>query len=114
MIDDRDLLGNVSTALRSVINPRTGRDLISSGLVRGMKLDSGRVQFILLGEAGEGQRLAEEARSAAEAVEGIESAQVELRPAHEGPAQGGRKLPVIGQGGPEVGESAAPEPEEGV
>ncbi len=110
MNDDRDLLGNVSTALRSVINPRTGRDLISSGLVRGMKLDSGRVQFILLGEAGEGQRLAEEARSAAEAVEGIESAQVELRPAHAGPAQGGRKLPVIGQGGPDVGESAAPEP----
>ncbi len=110
-MDERDLLKSVAAALRSVTHPRTGRDLITSGIVRNLTVTGpGQVSFRLLKDPGEPGDLAEVARAAAESVEGVEAATVQTV---EGGSEGvgaGRKLPVMGQpvGGSQTSRSTRP------
>jgi ATP-binding protein involved in chromosome partitioning len=69
----------VTEALRRVIDPAKGRDIVSAGLVRGLSVSGGAVQFVLEVDAARGAAL-EPLRSAAEAaareVAGVSSVSV--------------------------------------
>jgi ATP-binding protein involved in chromosome partitioning len=109
MTGERDLLKDVAMALRSITLPGTGRDIVSSGLVTGLSVDGpGRVSFVLLSGPGEAAGIAEEARKAAESVDGVESVRMEVR-AEPAQPRAGRALPVMGQAGGEAPRQAGGE-----
>ena len=130
---DGDLLRRVAVALGSVANPRTGKDLVLSGMVKELRdLGAGRVRFALLVTPDDPAELAERARAAAAAVPGVREVEVEVRetagapgappPAGSarpgGPALAGspgvgaagtrRPLPVLGARRGPAGPGAAP------
>ncbi len=106
-MDERAIIKNVTEALKSIEHPRTGRDLISSGLVSQLKLrGSAEVSFVLATGPDDPPDLAERARAVAQSVDGVESVKLELRADAAGRGGSGRKLPVMGQG-PGGGEAAA-------
>lgn len=99
-------------ALRSIIDPATGKDIVASGAVTELKAGGpGEVDFVFLAGPNDPAGLAEQARAVAESVEGVEMVRVEVRSG----SGGGRKLPVMGQakgGGSEPASTpASPTPD---
>lgn len=81
MSADRDTIaGRVVEALRGVINPRTGQDIVADGLVPGIDVsDEGRVTYqFLLGPQDPGT-LVREARAVTEAVPGVTKVRIDVR-----------------------------------
>ncbi len=111
MVEKRDFIKEVAEALRGVLDPRTGADIISSGFVKNLRVvGPGVVGFVLSLPPDSPGEVAEQARQAVEAVAGVRSAEVEVR-TDRADGLGGRKLPVMGQGGAEVQRpGAAPGP----
>lgn len=111
MASNESILKRVGEALRGVTHPGTGQDIVSSGLVSRLSVDdSGRVTFRFSGEPVGAREIAEEARRAVAAVEGVTHVEVEeVGGAGEGRSPG-RKLPVVEQpaGG---GRRTSPPPE---
>jgi ATP-binding protein involved in chromosome partitioning len=117
--DTHQLLREVAAALRSIVHPRTGRDIVAAGQVSQLKLDApGRVSFVLLERPGDPPGLADLARRAVEDVPGVEAVRVERRSEADSP-RAGRQLPVMNpQVAAPAGDAAArraphapPEPE---
>ncbi|MGD2217469.1 MAG: Mrp/NBP35 family ATP-binding protein [Gemmatimonadales bacterium] len=107
MADERELVKQVAMALRSIVDPKTGKDIVASGSVMELRAESpGTVGFVLLTGPDEPAELAERARAVAESVEGVEAVNMEVR---AGGSRAGRKLPVMGQGG-EGGKEPASTP----
>lgn len=113
-----DLLRRVASALSTVTNPRTGKDLVLSGQVKELnEEDAGHVRFRLLLQPGDPAGLADEARQAAGMVDGVERVTVDAEapaaesgePGKAGPRPGGsrRPLPVLGGQRPQPGGGAA-------
>lgn len=101
--------GRITEALRLVRNPRTERDVVESGMVRGLEVaDGGAVEFGLVLGPDDPAELAGRVRDAAGAVEGVRSVQVNVLSAREvgdqeppsvaRRASAGRALPVMGPG----------------
>ncbi|HSG93932.1 MAG TPA: P-loop NTPase, partial [Afifellaceae bacterium] len=109
MPEERDLLNSVAAALRSVSHPATGRDIVSAGLVKRLRVDeSGKVSFALAVDLGDPGGVAAAAHAAADKVEGVAAVRVELLSGTEA-ARAARKLPVIGPGqGPGAGAPGRP------
>ncbi|NIN72939.1 MAG: P-loop NTPase [Gemmatimonadetes bacterium] len=109
MADERELVRQVAMALRSIVDPGTGKDIVASGSVTELKAGGpGEVGFVLLTGPDDPAGLVEQARAAAESVEGVEMVRMEVR---GGGSRGGRKLPVMGQaagGGREPASTPAP------
>lgn len=77
----QDLRERVTAALRSVLDPEVGLNIVDLGLVYGVEVDGGRVQIQLTMTTPTcplGEQIADEAAAAAGAVEGVERAAVEL------------------------------------
>jgi len=92
---ETNLVREVAAALRSITHPGTGQDLVSSGLVRELReLQPGHIAFTLQA-TGDASELAEEARRAVEAVDGVRSVDVELQGGAAAAAGSRRKLPVM-------------------
>ncbi|MGH7545301.1 MAG: iron-sulfur cluster assembly protein, partial [Gemmatimonadota bacterium] len=73
-----DLLRRVASALSTVTNPRTGKDLVLSGQVKELTEEGrGHVRFRLLLQPGDPAGLADEARQAAEMVDGVQRVTVD-------------------------------------
>ncbi|UCC85284.1 MAG: Mrp/NBP35 family ATP-binding protein [Gemmatimonadota bacterium] len=105
MADERELVKQVAMALRSIVDPATGRDIVASGSVEELKAGGpGEVDFVLLTGPDDPAGLAEQARAVAESVDGVEIVRMEVR---AGGSRGGRKLPVMGQAGGGGREPAA-------
>lgn len=92
---------SVAEALRTVIHPGTGTDVVASGHVRDLEADDDgcvRFSFHLTGEVPDG--LVRAARTAAEAVEGVSRVRVNLQlpqpAADPGPASRRRRRPEPG------------------
>ena len=106
------LQARIAAALQQVVNPRTGRDVITSGMIRdvGLSID-GKVRFAILLDAKDPASLVREVRQAVERVDGVTDVRVDVKdpsqaePSRPGampgrPAAGpasGRSLPVVGQ-----------------
>src|ERR671929_1421214 len=106
------LQARIAAALQQVVNPRTGRDVVDSGMIRDVGVSvEGKVRFTILLDARDPASLVREVRQAVERVAGVSDVRVDVkdpsqaepsrpgampgRPA-AGPAQG-RALPVVGQ-----------------
>ena len=95
----------ITEALVGVVNPRTGKDVFTTEMVRDVgTTTSGKVRLTLLLGADDDPTLAREVRQALERVEGIVEARVDIadprafeRPAAPAPAArpSGRALPVM-------------------
>jgi ATP-binding protein involved in chromosome partitioning len=109
---EQEMVKQVAMALRSIVDPETGRDIVASGSVMELRAEGpGRVGFVLLTGPDDPAGLAEHARAAAESVEGVETVNMELR-ARGAASRSGRKLPVAGGqsgGGSEPAAATAPE-----
>ena len=70
----------IAAALRQVVNPRTGVDVMSTEMVRdvGVTLD-GKVRFTLLLAAQDPASLVREVRQAVEQVEGVTDVRVDVK-----------------------------------
>src|ERR671937_2543614 len=106
------LMARIAAALQQVVNPRTGRDVVASGMIRevGVSLE-GKVRFTILLDAKDPASLVREVRQAVERVDGVTDVRVDVKdpsqaePSRPGampgrPAAGpasGRSLPVVGQ-----------------
>ncbi|UCC73282.1 MAG: Mrp/NBP35 family ATP-binding protein [Gemmatimonadota bacterium] len=112
MADERDLVSKVAAALRSIVLPGTGEDIVASGCVTELRLEGpGRVGFVLVMRPDHPPGLAGEARTVAESVAGVEAVSVEVRVSGREQPRTGRPLPVMERrGGPnrEAPPSAAP------
>jgi ATP-binding protein involved in chromosome partitioning len=101
-----DLLKRSATALRSIVHPGSGRDLISAGLISDLReVGPGRIAFTLRSTSDDPAGLAETARKAVESVQGVESVEIEVRGSVA--RQSGRKLPVVGPASPQGGSGGA-------
>jgi ATP-binding protein involved in chromosome partitioning len=97
MADERELVKQEAMALRSIVDPKTGKDIVASGSAMELRAESpGKVGFVLLTGPDDPAELAEQARAVAESVEGVEAVSMEVR---AGGSRAGRRLPVMGQGG---------------
>lgn len=97
MTEDRDLVKRVAAALRDIAHPGTGADIVSSGIVKNLRVSGpGEIAFALRSTSDVSEELLRQAREAAESVEGVTSASVETQADHRGQPRG-RKLPVMGQ-----------------
>jgi len=92
-----DLIAQVTEALRAVVNPRRGTDIIAAEMVKDVAVDQGGgVSFTFLLSREDPGSLAREARKAAQAVPGITAVRVNIvdptvdgrRPANAGAAGG--------------------------
>ena len=70
----------IAAALRAVTNPRTGRDVVSSEMIRdiGLAVD-GRVRLTILLAAEDPASLVRTVRQALEAVEGVHDVRVDVK-----------------------------------
>jgi ATP-binding protein involved in chromosome partitioning len=72
----------ISLALATVLNPRTGADVVSSGMVRDVgTTTSGRVRLTLRLAADDAAELARDVRQAVERVEGVTEVRVDIEDA---------------------------------
>jgi ATP-binding protein involved in chromosome partitioning len=93
----------ITDALVGVVNPRTGKDVFTTEMVRDVgTTTSGKVRLTLLLGADDDPALARDVRQALERVEGIVEARVDIadprafeRPAPPPPRPAGRALPVV-------------------
>lgn len=108
-----DLLRRVASALSTVTNPETGKDLVLSGVIKELREEGeGRVRFKMLLAPGGAGELVDHARQAVELVPGVTHVEVEVqRPEGMSGAGPRRRLPVHGASpaaaGPGSGERAA-------
>ncbi|CAN5671696.1 P-loop NTPase [soil metagenome] len=121
-MDQETLKRNVMSALAAVVHPHTGDDIVSAGHVHNLVVDAeGGVRFAVLLRPEDPGALVREARSAAEAVEGVSGVKVnvqlpqagkagpsEVSPTGRGPAAG------PGGGGLRPGSVPAPTPAPGL
>jgi ATP-binding protein involved in chromosome partitioning len=121
-MDQETLKRNVMSALAGVVHPHTGDDIVSAGHVHNLEVDAeGHVRFAVLLRPEDPGALVREARTAAEAVEGVSGVKVnvqlpqagktgpsEVSPSGRGPAAGG------GGGGLRPGSVPAPTPAPGL
>ncbi len=78
-IERDQLLRRVAAALTSVVEPRSGEDVVSSGRVRELEVpEAGLVRFRFALQAEDPGSLVREARAAAEAVPGVEKVKVDV------------------------------------
>ncbi len=113
----------IAAALREVRNPRTGEDVIASGMVRDVGVSvEGRVRFTIFLGAQDPASLVREVRQAVEHVDGVVDVRVDVKdpsqarpaaspaapPPPSAPAKG-RALPVMGQE-PQSRRAAVPAP----
>lgn len=119
---DRDRVAReVTSALRSVVSPRAGTDVVRAGMVRDLEVsEAGEVEFGLVLHPDDPSGLPGAARDAAAAVEGVRAVRVRIASTSGAPlgaGQGGaggagqarrpggageggrRELPVLGGGG---------------
>jgi ATP-binding protein involved in chromosome partitioning len=76
-----ELREQITAALSRVVNSRTGQSVIAAGMVQDVQLDdAGNVRFSFLLGREDPAPLAREARKAVEAVPGVSSVKVEVRP----------------------------------
>jgi ATP-binding protein involved in chromosome partitioning len=74
------LQARIADALRSVINPRTGEDVVSSEMIRDVGVSvEGRVRFSILLAAQDPASLVREVRQAVEKVDGVSDVRVDVR-----------------------------------
>jgi ATP-binding protein involved in chromosome partitioning len=74
------LQARIAAALRSVINPRTGQDVITSEMIRDVGVSvEGRVRFSILLAAQDPASLVREVRLAVEKVEGVSDVRVDVK-----------------------------------
>ena len=107
----------VIQALKGVAHPRSGRDIVSLGIVQGLQMREGNVQFLLQVDPQEGPQL-EPLRQAAEkavlALPGISSATAILTAHSETPQPARSHQPQGGEGRqPQGGEGRQPQGGEG-
>jgi ATP-binding protein involved in chromosome partitioning len=74
------LQARIAAALRSVVNPRTGEDVITSEMIRDVGVSvEGRVRFSILLGAQDPASLVREVRQAVEKVEGVKDVRVDVK-----------------------------------
>jgi ATP-binding protein involved in chromosome partitioning len=79
---DRDLQARIAAALTGVVNPRVGTDVISAGMVTDIAVDAERNVRITFALAGDDPAsLVRESRRAVQALEGVASVKIDVRPA---------------------------------
>jgi ATP-binding protein involved in chromosome partitioning len=82
-----DLKQRIERALGDVRNPRSGRDVMASNMVRDLAIDeSGAVSFTFVLSRDDPAALARQARKAVESLEGVSTVKVNIRDAAEAPA----------------------------
>lgn len=74
-----DLAGRVRAALEQVMSPSTGGNVLEAGQVEELRIDGGVVSFGFSLAANDPGSLVREARSAVEAVEGVEKVRIDVR-----------------------------------
>lgn len=98
-------------ALKGVAHPRSGRDIVSLGIVQGLQMRDGNVQFLLQVDPQEGPQL-EPLRQAAEkavlALPGISSATAILTAHSEAPPPAPARQPQGGEGRPAAAKAVLP------
>ena len=81
------LQARIADALRSVVNPRTGQDVITSEMIRDVGVSvEGRVRFSILLAAQDPASLVREARQAVEKVDGVSDVRVDVKDPSQGTA----------------------------
>lgn len=124
MMANTDLLRRVASALSTVVNPQTGKDLVLSGMVKELRDEGGgHVRFRILLRPNDSADLVGQAREAAEMVDGVSRVTIDVEappsavgaPSKAAEAAGGgatrQPLPVLGArrpGGVGAGPAARP------
>ncbi|HEY9425627.1 MAG TPA: Mrp/NBP35 family ATP-binding protein [Gemmatimonadaceae bacterium] len=81
------LQARIADALKSVVNPRTGQDVIASEMIRDVGVTvEGRVRFSILLAAQDPASLVREARQAVEKVDGVSDVRVDVKDPSQGAA----------------------------
>lgn len=90
----RDLESRVASALSRIRNPRSGSDLMSSGMIRDLSVgEDGRVSFTFLLGPDDPATLVRQTRSALREVEGVTDVKIEVvEPRPAGPPPGTRPV----------------------
>ena len=89
----------IAHALQSVVNPRTGEDVIRSGMIRDVAVTvEGRVRFTILLDAQDPASLVREVRQAVERVEGVHEVRVDVRDPSQSSANS--SVPPVSRGAP--------------
>ena len=102
-----DLATQVTDALRAVINPRRGADIVSADMVKDLAVDQGGgVSFTFLLSREDPGSLAREARKAAQAVPGVSVVRLTI----VDPSADGGKRTAAGGGGGGRGQPGVPPP----
>ena len=110
----------IAAALKQVVNPRTGQDVMTSEMIRDVGVSvEGRVRFTILLAAQDPASLVREVRQAVERLDGVADVRVDVKDPSQAtapPADGGttapkkhRSLPVMGQE-PQSRRAAVPAP----
>ncbi|HEY9448611.1 MAG TPA: iron-sulfur cluster assembly protein, partial [Gemmatimonadaceae bacterium] len=74
------LQARIAAALKGVINPRTGKDVVTSEMIRDVGVSvEGRVRFNILLAAQDPASLVREVRRAVEVVEGVSDVRVDVK-----------------------------------
>jgi len=106
MTDAHQLRARIGAALTGVVNPRTGTDVISAGMVTEIAVEDGAVRLVFLLGNEDPASLVRETRKALEDVEGVTSVKVDVRTPPPGAAPPGqapaaapppRNLPHLGK-----------------
>ncbi len=109
----------VRRALEAVVNPATNESVVSGGQVSDVTVSAdGEARFTFSLRQGDPGRLVREARAAAEAVEGVERAKVDVELPQSSPAPAGSAAPARARpkagGGLAPGSVPAPVPQPGI
>ena len=109
------LTARIDTALASVVNTRTGLDLLAGEMVRDVATSrDGNVRFTLLLSPADDATLVRQARQAVEKIDGVEHVRVDVKDAAEVPAapkpSTSRSLPVMDAAPAAAARAQAPTP----
>ncbi len=92
-----DLIERVRSALKAVVNPRTGSDIVAGEQVRDLEADAeGLVRFKFALYPEDPGTLVRETRAAAEAVDGVSRVKIDVQLPSAPPTGGGRQPPRPG------------------
>ena len=106
----QDLVQQVTDALRAVVNPRRGTDIVAAEMVRDVAVDQGGgVSFTFLLSREDPGSLAREARKAAQTVPGVTAVRVNI---HDPQAEARRPSGGGGRAGGQPGVPPPPTPQE--
>jgi len=112
----------IATALGSIVNPRTGADVISSAMVRDVATTTaGRVRLTILLAPDDPATLVRDVREAVERIDGVADVRVDVKDASEPdgrpvsgnappPGGGARTLPVMNAAPAQAPRPSAPTP----